>query len=176
MFKPSSLADVSVGHLQFQIQSFDIVCSPVWTSRDRCCDIPSRVSKPCPGFKPPRQSSSHANGLREEIALKSCRLEPRDVQCVCALQLPQLRPGLTWPFARRIGMYKTISGNSLNNSQENHAESMCLINLLTADLPLLNSLLLNKLSLFWVTMDLLMEGMHTFIHTYIHACIHTCGV
>lgn len=41
----ASLADVAVGCLQFQIQNFDIVCSPVWTSRDRCCDIPSRVSK-----------------------------------------------------------------------------------------------------------------------------------
>ncbi|OXB61233.1 hypothetical protein ASZ78_006533, partial [Callipepla squamata] len=24
-----------------EIQNFDIVCSPVWTSRDRCCDLPS---------------------------------------------------------------------------------------------------------------------------------------
>lgn len=41
----ASLAHVAVGCLQFQIQNFDIVCSPVWTSRDRCCDIPSRVSE-----------------------------------------------------------------------------------------------------------------------------------
>uniref|UniRef100_A0A8D2LYC8 Collagen alpha-1(XII) chain n=1 Tax=Varanus komodoensis TaxID=61221 RepID=A0A8D2LYC8_VARKO len=26
----------------FEIQNFDIVCNSVWTSRDRCCDIPSR--------------------------------------------------------------------------------------------------------------------------------------
>lgn len=30
--------------LQLEIQNFDIVCSPVWTSRDRCCDLPSMVS------------------------------------------------------------------------------------------------------------------------------------
>lgn len=29
--------------LQFQLQMFDIVCSLGWTSRDRCCDLPSMV-------------------------------------------------------------------------------------------------------------------------------------
>lgn len=28
---------------QFQLQMFDIVCNLAWTSRDRCCDLPSRV-------------------------------------------------------------------------------------------------------------------------------------
>lgn len=98
---PACLADVAVGYLQFQIQSFDIVCSPVWTSRDRCCDIPSRVSKSYPGFIcPPRRIPYDANG--EEVALSSCssRWEPRDVQRVCAFQLPLLRPGLMWPFMK----------------------------------------------------------------------------
>lgn len=31
--------------LQFQLQMFDIVCSLGWTSRDRCCDLPSMVRK-----------------------------------------------------------------------------------------------------------------------------------
>lgn len=35
---------VSAFLLQLEIQNFDIVCSPVWTSRDRCCDLPSMVS------------------------------------------------------------------------------------------------------------------------------------
>uniref|UniRef100_A0A670YK30 Collagen type XII alpha 1 chain n=1 Tax=Pseudonaja textilis TaxID=8673 RepID=A0A670YK30_PSETE len=36
----------------FDIQSFDIVCNAVWTSRDRCCDIPSKGSPPTPGQSP----------------------------------------------------------------------------------------------------------------------------
>lgn len=28
---------------QFQLQMFDIVCTLGWTSRDRCCDLPSMV-------------------------------------------------------------------------------------------------------------------------------------
>ena len=95
----ASLADVSVGCLQFQIQSFDIVCSPVWTSRDRCCDIPSRVSKMewncCRGLKsPPGIRDADADGLGEEVALSNwiSKTEPRDVHDVHAHQLPQLRP------------------------------------------------------------------------------------
>ncbi|XP_077162695.1 collagen alpha-1(XII) chain isoform X2 [Paroedura picta] len=35
----------------FEIQSFDIVCNAVWTSRDRCCDIPSRRDEAkCPAL------------------------------------------------------------------------------------------------------------------------------
>ncbi|XP_039202568.1 collagen alpha-1(XII) chain isoform X3 [Crotalus tigris] len=35
----------------FDIQSFDIVCNAVWTSRDRCCDIPSkRDEAKCPSL------------------------------------------------------------------------------------------------------------------------------
>uniref|UniRef100_A0A8D0CFC3 Collagen alpha-1(XII) chain n=2 Tax=Salvator merianae TaxID=96440 RepID=A0A8D0CFC3_SALMN len=35
----------------FEIQSFDIVCNSVWTSRDRCCDIPSkRDEAKCPSL------------------------------------------------------------------------------------------------------------------------------
>lgn len=30
---------------QFQLQMFDIVCSLAWTSRDRCCDLPSMVGR-----------------------------------------------------------------------------------------------------------------------------------
>nr|XP_028578625.1 collagen alpha-1(XII) chain isoform X4 [Podarcis muralis] len=34
-----------------EIQSFDIVCNAVWTSRDRCCDIPSRRDEAkCPSL------------------------------------------------------------------------------------------------------------------------------
>lgn len=33
---------------QFQLQMFDIVCSLGWTSRDRCCDLPSMVREPPP--------------------------------------------------------------------------------------------------------------------------------
>uniref|UniRef100_A0A671VWS0 Collagen type XII alpha 1 chain n=1 Tax=Sparus aurata TaxID=8175 RepID=A0A671VWS0_SPAAU len=32
----------------FQLQMFDIVCSLGWTSRDRCCDLPSMVREPPP--------------------------------------------------------------------------------------------------------------------------------
>lgn len=31
---------------QFQLQMFDIVCTLGWTSRDRCCDLPSMVRHP----------------------------------------------------------------------------------------------------------------------------------
>lgn len=31
---------------QFQLQMFDIVCTLGWTSRDRCCDLPSMVRRP----------------------------------------------------------------------------------------------------------------------------------
>uniref|UniRef100_A0A8C3IIX7 Collagen alpha-1(XII) chain n=1 Tax=Chrysemys picta bellii TaxID=8478 RepID=A0A8C3IIX7_CHRPI len=35
----------------FDIQSFDIVCNAVWTSRDRCCDLPSmRDEAKCPAL------------------------------------------------------------------------------------------------------------------------------
>uniref|UniRef100_A0A8C0J562 Collagen type XII alpha 1 chain n=1 Tax=Chelonoidis abingdonii TaxID=106734 RepID=A0A8C0J562_CHEAB len=35
----------------FEIQSFDIVCNAVWTSRDRCCDLPSmRDEAKCPAL------------------------------------------------------------------------------------------------------------------------------
>lgn len=40
----SSIFQESSFLLQLEIQNFDIVCSPVWTSRDRCCDLPSMVS------------------------------------------------------------------------------------------------------------------------------------
>lgn len=62
------LADFAVASLQFQIQSFDIVCSPVWTSRDRCCDIPSRVSAAEGPAGWNRDNFCGADGLREESA------------------------------------------------------------------------------------------------------------
>lgn len=39
---------------QFQLQMFDIVCSLGWTSRDRCCDLPSMVREPPPPPSLPR--------------------------------------------------------------------------------------------------------------------------
>lgn len=40
--------------LQFQLQMFDIVCTLGWTSRDRCCDLPSMARH----LLPARNSSS----------------------------------------------------------------------------------------------------------------------
>uniref|UniRef100_A0A3Q2PFY9 VWFA domain-containing protein n=1 Tax=Fundulus heteroclitus TaxID=8078 RepID=A0A3Q2PFY9_FUNHE len=34
----------------FQLQMFDMICSLAWTSRDRCCDLPSMVREPRPSF------------------------------------------------------------------------------------------------------------------------------
>nr|XP_023664029.1 collagen alpha-1(XII) chain-like [Paramormyrops kingsleyae] len=41
----------SKGSATFQLQMFDIVCSAGWTSRDRCCDLPSmRDEAKCPAL------------------------------------------------------------------------------------------------------------------------------
>ncbi|XP_072219016.1 collagen alpha-1(XII) chain isoform X1 [Leuresthes tenuis] len=47
----------------FQIQMFDIVCSLAWTSRDRCCDLPSmRDELKCPSLPNACTCTSEANG------------------------------------------------------------------------------------------------------------------
>ena len=33
-------------HIQFQLQSFEIVCNITWSTEDTCCDLPGLVS-PC---------------------------------------------------------------------------------------------------------------------------------
>ncbi|GAA6231691.1 collagen alpha-1(XII) chain-like isoform X1 [Lates japonicus] len=48
----------------FQLQMFDIVCSLAWTSRDRCCDLPSmRDELKCPSLPNSCTCTSEANGL-----------------------------------------------------------------------------------------------------------------
>ncbi|XP_055362274.1 collagen alpha-1(XII) chain isoform X3 [Betta splendens] len=48
----------------FQLQMFDIVCSLAWTSRDRCCDLPSmRDELKCPSLPNSCTCMSEANGL-----------------------------------------------------------------------------------------------------------------
>uniref|UniRef100_A0A3B4UBZ5 Collagen type XII alpha 1 chain n=1 Tax=Seriola dumerili TaxID=41447 RepID=A0A3B4UBZ5_SERDU len=48
----------------FQLQMFDIVCSLGWTSRDRCCDLPSmRDELKCPSLPNSCTCTSEANGL-----------------------------------------------------------------------------------------------------------------
>ncbi|XP_071323618.1 collagen alpha-1(XII) chain isoform X2 [Trachinotus anak] len=48
----------------FQLQMFDIVCSLGWTSRDRCCDLPSmRDELKCPALPNSCTCTSEANGL-----------------------------------------------------------------------------------------------------------------
>ncbi|KAM3603497.1 uncharacterized protein V6R79_023588 [Siganus canaliculatus] len=48
----------------FQLQMFDIVCSLAWTSRDRCCDLPSmRDELKCPALPNACTCTSEANGL-----------------------------------------------------------------------------------------------------------------
>ncbi|CAG01461.1 unnamed protein product, partial [Tetraodon nigroviridis] len=50
-------------HLQFQLQMFDIVCSLAWTSRDRCCDLPSRRDElKCPALPNACSCTSAASG------------------------------------------------------------------------------------------------------------------
>ncbi|XP_047429514.1 collagen alpha-1(XII) chain-like [Mugil cephalus] len=47
----------------FQLQMFDIVCSLAWTSRDRCCDLPSmRDELKCPSLPNSCTCVSEANG------------------------------------------------------------------------------------------------------------------
>ncbi|XP_013127692.1 collagen alpha-1(XII) chain isoform X2 [Oreochromis niloticus] len=47
----------------FQLQMFDIVCSLAWTSRDRCCDLPSmRDEMKCPSLPNACTCTSEANG------------------------------------------------------------------------------------------------------------------
>uniref|UniRef100_A0A671W1Y9 Collagen type XII alpha 1 chain n=2 Tax=Sparus aurata TaxID=8175 RepID=A0A671W1Y9_SPAAU len=48
----------------FQLQMFDIVCSLGWTSRDRCCDLPSmRDELKCPSLPNSCTCTSEPNGL-----------------------------------------------------------------------------------------------------------------
>ncbi|KAK2855870.1 hypothetical protein Q5P01_004605 [Channa striata] len=48
----------------FQLQMFDIVCSLAWTSRDRCCDLPSmRDELKCPSLPNSCTCTSEATGL-----------------------------------------------------------------------------------------------------------------
>uniref|UniRef100_A0A665VIL6 Collagen alpha-1(XII) chain n=1 Tax=Echeneis naucrates TaxID=173247 RepID=A0A665VIL6_ECHNA len=48
----------------FQLQMFDIVCSLGWTSRDRCCDLPSmRDELKCPSLPNSCTCVSESNGL-----------------------------------------------------------------------------------------------------------------
>uniref|UniRef100_A0A8C4IEH4 Collagen alpha-1(XII) chain n=1 Tax=Dicentrarchus labrax TaxID=13489 RepID=A0A8C4IEH4_DICLA len=48
----------------FQLQMFDIVCSLGWTSRDRCCDLPSmRDELKCPSLPNACTCTSEPNGL-----------------------------------------------------------------------------------------------------------------
>ncbi|XP_051951417.1 collagen alpha-1(XII) chain-like isoform X2 [Xyrauchen texanus] len=47
----------------FQLQMFDIVCSLGWTSRDRCCDLPSmRDESKCPALPNACQCTSDSTG------------------------------------------------------------------------------------------------------------------
>ncbi|KAM9355371.1 collagen alpha-1(XII) chain [Pholidichthys leucotaenia] len=47
----------------FQLQMFDIVCSLAWTSRDRCCDLPSmRDELKCPSLPNSCTCMSESNG------------------------------------------------------------------------------------------------------------------
>uniref|UniRef100_A0AAX7SU24 Collagen, type XII, alpha 1b n=1 Tax=Astatotilapia calliptera TaxID=8154 RepID=A0AAX7SU24_ASTCA len=47
----------------FQLQMFDIVCNLAWTSRDRCCDLPSRRDEmKCPSLPNACTCTSEANG------------------------------------------------------------------------------------------------------------------
>ncbi|XP_069033568.1 collagen alpha-1(XII) chain isoform X2 [Embiotoca jacksoni] len=47
----------------FQLQMFDIVCSLAWTSRDRCCDLPSmRDELKCPSLPNACTCTSEASG------------------------------------------------------------------------------------------------------------------
>uniref|UniRef100_A0A3B3QGQ3 Collagen, type XII, alpha 1a n=1 Tax=Paramormyrops kingsleyae TaxID=1676925 RepID=A0A3B3QGQ3_9TELE len=77
----------SKGSATFQLQMFDIVCSAGWTSRDRCCDLPSmRDEAKCPALPhsctcaqdsigpqgppgPPVNSSHGPMGPRGELGL-----------------------------------------------------------------------------------------------------------
>ncbi|XP_056620126.1 collagen alpha-1(XII) chain isoform X2 [Triplophysa dalaica] len=48
----------------FQLQMFDIVCSLGWTSRDRCCDLPSmRDESKCPSLPNACTCTSESTGL-----------------------------------------------------------------------------------------------------------------
>ncbi|XP_058469849.1 collagen alpha-1(XII) chain isoform X2 [Solea solea] len=48
----------------FQLQMFDIICSLAWTSKDRCCDLPSmRDELKCPALPNSCTCTSEANGL-----------------------------------------------------------------------------------------------------------------
>ncbi|KAM3861132.1 collagen alpha-1(XII) chain-like [Diretmus argenteus] len=49
----------------FQLQMFDIVCSIGWTSRDRCCDLPSvRDEAKCPALPNACTCTSESTGLQ----------------------------------------------------------------------------------------------------------------
>ncbi|XP_031692868.1 collagen alpha-1(XII) chain isoform X5 [Oncorhynchus kisutch] len=49
----------------FQLQMFDIVCTLGWTSRDRCCDLPSmREESKCPSLPKSCTCTSESTGLQ----------------------------------------------------------------------------------------------------------------
>ncbi|XP_064781578.1 collagen alpha-1(XII) chain-like isoform X2 [Oncorhynchus masou masou] len=49
----------------FQLQMFDIVCTLGWTSRDRCCDLPSmREESKCPSLPKACTCTSESTGLQ----------------------------------------------------------------------------------------------------------------
>uniref|UniRef100_A0A671W1X0 Collagen alpha-1(XII) chain n=1 Tax=Sparus aurata TaxID=8175 RepID=A0A671W1X0_SPAAU len=51
----------------FQLQMFDIVCSLGWTSRDRCCDLPSmRDELKCPSLPNSCTCTSEPNGIYQQ--------------------------------------------------------------------------------------------------------------
>lgn len=123
-------ADVALGCLQFQIQNFDIICSPVWTSRDRCCDIPSRVSNRI-GILSPRNMGCGAGGLGKEVASGNCvsRLKPRDSAPTAQASDPPSEarntPSHSWKFS--------LTASVVVHSHKSPAESLCLINPLIAE-------------------------------------------
>uniref|UniRef100_H2MS91 Collagen alpha-1(XII) chain n=1 Tax=Oryzias latipes TaxID=8090 RepID=H2MS91_ORYLA len=88
----------------FQLQMFDIVCSLAWTSRDRCCDLPSmRDELKCPSLPNACTCTSEAKGEpgpQGPVVSRKVKTVLRMLLILCFLsnlQGPQGPPGAVGP-------------------------------------------------------------------------------
>uniref|UniRef100_A0A674ES98 Collagen alpha-1(XII) chain n=1 Tax=Salmo trutta TaxID=8032 RepID=A0A674ES98_SALTR len=74
----------------FQLQMFDIVCTLGWTSRDRCCDLPSmREESKCPSLPNACTCTSESTGPQ---GTQGAVVRTRYTHCTLCLQMGPIGP------------------------------------------------------------------------------------
>uniref|UniRef100_A0A8C2CM23 Collagen, type XII, alpha 1b n=1 Tax=Cyprinus carpio TaxID=7962 RepID=A0A8C2CM23_CYPCA len=89
----------------FQLQMFDIVCSLGWTSRDRCCDLPSmRDESKCPPLPNACTCTSDSNGPQgpQGPVVSQLKCGPLGPRGEMGLPGPMGPPGPQGPSGRSI--------------------------------------------------------------------------